>query len=227
MQIGFLLFPRLTQLDLTGPYEMLTRAPEATVRLVAKTREPVTSDSNLTIHPHACFDDVASLDVLVVPGGPGHLDAMLDHDTQHWLREVAVGCSWVTSVCTGALVLGAAGLLKNYRATTHWMSLERLATFGATPVDARVVVDRDRITGGGVTAGIDFGLTLLAQLSGEAVARRVALQTEYAPSPPFPGRAEEADPDDVAAIRARAASYIEKMRTTDAVAAARLRQITL
>jgi cyclohexyl-isocyanide hydratase len=227
MRIGFLLFPRLTQLDLTGPYEMLSRTPGASLQLVAKTRAPVVSDSNLTMVPHAEFSEVSSLDVLVVPGGPGHLDAMLEPETQHWLREIAPCCNWITSVCTGALVLAAAGLLKGYRATTHWMSLDRLATFGATAVDARIVIDRDRITAGGVTAGLDFGLTLLAALAGEKVARQVALQTEYAPAPPFPGRAEDADPADVAALRTRAASYIAAMHETDAVARMKLREIVL
>lgn len=181
------LFPNVTQLDLTGPYEVFTRLPRTKVYLVAAALTPVRSERGLTISPDATFDSVPALDIVCVPGGPG-VDAMMeDEPVLRFLQTRAPVARYVTSVCTGALVLGAAGLLQGYRATTHWLSQDILTLFGAQPVDERVVIDRNRITGGGVTAGIDFGLVVAAELFGPAVAQEVQLTLEYCPAPPFTG----------------------------------------
>jgi cyclohexyl-isocyanide hydratase len=184
-QIGILAFPNLTQLDLTGPYETLARVPATKVHIVAGTLDPIRSDTGLIVQPTVTFADCPSLDVICVPGGPGVNDAMLEEATLAFLRRAASTARFVTSVCSGALVLGAAGLLRGYRATTHWASLQYLGRFGAIPVRERICVDRNRITGGGVTAGIDFGLYVAAELAGQAVAERIQLYLEYAPAPPF------------------------------------------
>jgi cyclohexyl-isocyanide hydratase len=185
LSIGMVLFPGLTQLDLTGPYEVLTRLPDTTVHLVADGRAPVRTEQGLTITPDATFDDVPSLDLLCVPGGPGVDPLMEDTRLLGFLEARARQARVVTSVCTGALLLGAAGLLRGYRATTHWLSLDLLPLFGAIPVEERVVVDRDRLTGGGVTAGIDLALAVAAELFGRAVAEEIQLTIEYDPTPPF------------------------------------------
>lgn len=185
VHIGFLLYPQLTQLDLTGPYEVMARLPGGRLHLVWKDQQPVTSDSGLAIVPTTSFADAPALDVVVVPGGFGQIAMMGDEAVLGFLRRQAEGARYVTSVCTGALLLGAAGLLRGYRAATHWMYMDLLSSYGATPVAERVVVDRDRITGGGVTAGIDFGLRLLAELAGAEAAQVAELGLEYDPHPPF------------------------------------------
>jgi cyclohexyl-isocyanide hydratase len=185
MRITMLAFPDMTQLDLTGPHEVLAQLPGAKVSVVARDAAPVIARGGLRIVPDAGLDEVDGTDLLFVPGGPGTGALLEDVAILEFLRAQASRARWVTSVCTGALVLGAAGLLVGHRATTHWLSLPLLAEFGATPVAARVVVDRDRITGGGVTAGIDFGLTVAAQAAGPEVAQRIQLLLEYDPSPPF------------------------------------------
>lgn len=223
LQIGFVLFPNLTQLDLTGPWEVFAKLPDATCHLLAPDLQPVKSSSaGLTILPTTTYASCPQLDVVCVPGGPGHLQAMEDAATLDFLKRQAPGCRYVTAVCTGALVLAAAGLLKGYRATTHWMSLERLAAFGAEPVSDRVVTDRNRVTGGGVTAGIDFGLALVAALAGETVAREIQLQIEYEPQPPYGGNPRTAAPETVAALRGRLGGYAAAMAEVDARALARI-----
>jgi cyclohexyl-isocyanide hydratase len=185
LSIGMVLFPSLTQLDLAGPYEVFARLPRTTVPLLAATLTPVRSECGLTISPDATFESAPDLDIICVPGGPG-VDAMMeDQVLLQFLRLHAPRARYVTSVCTGALVLGAAGLLHGYRAATHWLSQDLLELFGATAVNERVVIDRNRITGGGVTAGIDFGLTVAAEVFGKAVAQEVQLMLEYDPAPPF------------------------------------------
>lgn len=207
MQISFLLFPQVTQLDLTGPAQILSRMPDATIALVAKSLDSVPTDAGFPLLPTATFDSAVQPDILCVPGGFGITDAMEDATTLAWLRHAAQGAQWVTSVCTGALVLGAAGLLQGYRATTHWASHDHLADFGAIPVKDRVVFDRNRVTGGGVTAGIDFGLALAAALHGDDLARFIQLSVEYDPSPPFDsGTPEKAD----AALLARYQAMVAK-----------------
>lgn len=224
LQIGFILFPNLTQLDLTGPWEVFSKLPGASCHLLAPTLEPVKSSSaGLTILPTTTYAGCPQLDIVCVPGGPGHLQAMEDAATLGFLTKQAPGCRYVTAVCTGALVLAAAGLLKGYCATTHWMSLQRLAAFGATPVAERVVTDRNRVTGGGVTAGIDFGLVLVQALAGEQTAREIQLQIEYEPQPPYGGSPATADPATVASLRDRLGPYATAMQEIDARALARLK----
>jgi cyclohexyl-isocyanide hydratase len=185
LTIGMVLFPNVTQLDLTGPYEVFARLPETKVYLIAQALTPVRSERGLTISPDTTFDSAPELDIICVPGGPG-VDAVMDEDALlQFLRVRAPRARYVTSVCTGALVLGAAGLLQGYRATTHWLSRDILGLFGAESIDERVVIDRNRITGGGVTAGIDFALTVAAEVFGPAIAQQVQLMLEYCPAPPF------------------------------------------
>ena len=196
MQIAFLLFPGLTQLDLTGPAQILSRLGDATLHLVWKSLEPVPTDAGFSILPTATFADVPAADILCVPGGTGVTSVIQDDAAMAWVAGVGAEAQWVTSVCTGALILGAAGLLNGYKATTHWAWTEHLAMFGAEHVDERTVVDRNRVTGGGVTAGIDFALTLAALIRGEEHAKLLQLAFEYDPAPPFdagsPMRAGEA-----------------------------------
>jgi len=220
---GLLLFPRLTQLDMTGPYEVFTRMPGAKVDVIAKSRDPVTSDQGLTFVPTASFEDIEGLDLICVPGGPGIGPLLENEPTLAFLRRVAADARYVTSVCTGALVLGAAGLLKGKRATTHWMSLDLLAPFGATPVRERVVRDGNVFTGGGVTAGIDFALTVAAEVAGEEAARAIQLFIEYDPAPPFRcGSPDTADPALVARTREGAAQRQRERAEVVARAAARI-----
>jgi cyclohexyl-isocyanide hydratase len=212
VQIGFLLFPRLTQLDLTGPFEVLSRIPGAQLHLLARNRGPVVAEGGLTLLPTGTLEDAPPLDVVCVPGGAG-VNAILEDDAAlDWLAAQGGRANWVTSVCTGALALGAAGLLRGYLATTHWLSIDLLPIFGATPLAERVVVDRNRVTGGGVTAGIDFGLTLAARLAGEEVARRIALGLEYAPAPPFAGSPRSAAPGLVTAMAEGARAMRDERR---------------
>jgi cyclohexyl-isocyanide hydratase len=204
MNIGMLLYPGLTQLDLTGPFEVLHRIPGATVHLAWKTRDPIRADSGLGLVPSTTLGDTPPLDVVMVPGGFGQIALMDDDEVLDWLRRHARAAKYVTAVCTGALVLGAAGLLDGYRATTHWAFTELLPDFGATYSPGRVIVDRDRITGGGVTAGIDFALTLAAELAGPDIAKAIQLGLEYNPAPPFAcGHPDVADPALVGIVRAR------------------------
>lgn len=223
LQFGMVLFPDLTHLDLAGPFEVFGRVPGATVRAVAATRDPVRSDTGLAWLPDLTFDEAPAFDVICVPGGPGVNPAMENEALLDWLRKQASGARFVTSVCTGSLVLGAAGLMRGYRATTHWMSHALLAHFGAIPVAERVVVDRNRITGGGVTAGIDFGLTVAAELAGEAAAKQIQLMLEYDPAPPFDaGSPARAEPETVAAVQAGAAPYFSRRQAIVTRAASRL-----
>lgn len=195
--IGMVLFAGMTQLDLTGPYEVLARMPGAQVRLVASSLAPVRTEWGLTIIPDVSFDDAPPLDLLCVPGGWG-VDAHLeDERLLRFLRLRGKDARYVTSVCSGALLLGAAGLLRGYRATTHWLSLDLLPLFGAEPVQQRVVRDRNRITGAGVTAGIDFALEVAAELFGAPVAQRIQLAIEYRPDPPFASGSPHDAPDGV------------------------------
>lgn len=194
IHIGMLLFPRLTQLDLTGPYELFHRIPGARVHLVWKDTQPVRSEAGMAIVPDTTLDGCPPLDVLFVPGGFGQVALMTDEAVLSFLRKQAAGARYVTSVCTGALLLGAAGLLDGYEATTHWAYTDLLARFGATFKKARVVRDRSRITAGGVTAGIDFGLTMASELAGEQAARALQLGLEYDPSPPFASGHPDAEP---------------------------------
>lgn len=224
LRIAFLLFPDVTQLDLTGPAQVLSRLPAARIELVAKTRAPVPTDAGFPLLPSATFAEVAHADILCVPGGLGVNDAIEDDATLDWVRRVGATATWVTSVCTGSLLLGAAGLLRGYRATCHWAQHQHLAAFGAIPVRERVVIDRNRATGGGVTAGIDFALVLTAQLQGEAYARAVQLALEYDPAPPFDsGNPDRADPALLEAYARRVARLAGDRDARTRAAAARLK----
>lgn len=226
LQIGLLLFPDVTQLDLTGPWEVFARTPQFTCHLIWKDRQPVRSDRGLSILPTVTFADCPPLDVIFVPGGPGQIALMSDSETLDFLRQQARQAQRVTSVCTGSLVLGAAGLLQGYRATSHWSSIDQLALLGAEPVSQRVVCDRNRITGAGVTSGIDFALTLVAELCGDPVARAIQLQMEYDPEPPFSsGSLRTAAPEEIEQVRANMAAFIATRRQATEQAADRLKAL--
>jgi cyclohexyl-isocyanide hydratase len=215
-QIGILVFPKVQQLDLTGPFEVFASLPDTVVHLVWKDTAPLASATGLVLQPTMAFSDCPQLDVLCVPGGSGINPLLHDEETLAFLRLQAGAARYVTSVCTGALVLGAAGLLRGKRATTHWASHDLLARYGAIPTEGRVVRDGNVFSGGGVTAGIDFALTLAAELEGEATAQAVQLFLEYAPEPPFQsGRPDTAPPGVLAAVKAKgAAMRAERERLT-------------
>jgi len=220
LTIGLLLFPEMTQLDMTGPYEVFVSMPRTTVEVVWKTLEPVTTGGGLRMLPTTTIAACPRLDVICVPGGPGQVALMRDAEILDFLRRQAESCRFVTSVCTGSLILGAAGLLRGYRATCHWLSLDQLALLGATPVAERIVMDRNRITGGGVTSGIDFALFVAAQLFGEEVAKEIQLRIEYDPAPPFnAGSPRTAEPALVAALSARLKDRQEARRAVTKEAA--------
>jgi cyclohexyl-isocyanide hydratase len=195
--VGFVIFPELTQLDFTGPQQVLARLPDSTMHIVAKSADPVPSDSGLSLVPTHTFENCPRLDLICIPGGrTGVVKALRDPETLDFVRRQSMTAKYVTSVCTGAFILGAAGLLKGRRATTHWGYTELLPLVGATHEKARIVKDGNVITAGGVTSGIDFGLAIVAEIAGEAVAQAIQLSIEYDPQPPFesghPDRAPEA-----------------------------------
>jgi cyclohexyl-isocyanide hydratase len=211
LQVAMLLYPGLTLLDLVGPEATLAMHSE--IHLVWKTRDAITTDTGIRIEPNATFADCPrELDILFVPGGFGTNAVMMDAEALDFLRERARTARYITSVCSGSLILAAAGLLQGYKATTHWSALEVLAAMGVDAVRSRVVVDRNRVSGGGVTAGIDFGLTLLAKLRGEQAAKLSQLAMEYDPAPPFSaGSPESAGPEITAQARSFVASAMEGM----------------
>ena len=220
VEIGLLVFPAVQQLDLTGPYEVFASWPEARVRLVWKDCEPIVSATGLLLRPDLAFEDCPQLDVVCAPGGVGVNALLGDKAVLDFLRRQAKAARYVTSVCTGALVLGAAGLLRSKRATTHWASHDLLAAFGAVPTQGRVVRDGNLMTGGGVTAGIDFALALVAELAGPAAAQAIQLALEYAPEPPFDAGAPSTAPAEiVAALRQRGAKLRAERETLVAAAA--------
>ncbi|MGA7384513.1 MAG: DJ-1/PfpI family protein [Methylocella sp.] len=223
MRVVMLLYPGMTQLDLTGPYEVLARFGELNLHLAWKTLDPVPDVNGLRILPTDTLAGSPQADILFVPGGPGQISLMEDKEVLSCLRRQASGARYVTSVCTGSLVLAAAGLLTGYRATCHWLSLDQLAYFGAVPVSERVVIDRNRVTGAGVTSGIDLALTLVACLFGEEPARRAQLAMEYDPKPPFVGGTPaSAGPELVASLRAANAAFQKERETVARRAAAAL-----
>ena len=222
MNIGMVIFPDMTQLDFTGPYEVFAQVPKCEVRVIAKSLQPVAAKGGLKFLPDTTMPDAPPLDLVFVPGGPGVSALMEDREVLEFLRRHAEKAKYVTSVCTGALVLGAAGLLKGYSATTHWASLGLLPVFGATALPDRVVTDRNRITGGGVTAGIDFALTVAAEVAGPEVAKRIQLLIEYNPAPPFAcGHPSTAEPSIVEGLRSVMAP-LQAARLEQARRAARL-----
>ena len=215
-QIGLVIFPRLTQLDLTGPVQVFSTMPEADIHLIWKRLEPVPSDSVITLMPTITFADCPQLDVICVPGGTGTDELVNDEEVLGFLQKQAKSAKFVTSVCTGSLVLGAAGLLKGYRATSHWSAVELLPLLGATLSRERVCVDRNRVTGGGVTAGIDFALLLVSILIDKAAAQAIQLRLEYNPAPPFNAGSPDTAPAEIVAS-ARAKNAPALARRTEAV----------
>jgi cyclohexyl-isocyanide hydratase len=199
LHIGFLLFPAIQQLDLTGPYDVLASLPDVKVHLIWKDLDPVRSSPGLLLTPDTTFASCPPLDVFCVPGGAGVEPLMEDEDTLAFVRRQGGQARYLTSVCTGALVLGSAGLLRGKNATTHWAYHDMLAPFGAIAVNERVVRDGNLLTGGGVTAGIDFALTLVSELQDAHTAQVLQLQLEYAPAPPFNAGSPETAPDKVLA----------------------------
>lgn len=204
MNITFVLFPNLTQLDFTGPLQVLSRLPGAEIHLAAKTMAPVATDAVLTLNPTCTFADCPKTDVLCIPGGFGVDDAMLDDELMAFVKRAGAEAKYITSVCTGAFILGAAGFLKGKRATTHWAYHDALEDVGAVPVKERVVRDGNLFTGGGVTAGIDFAFTLAAEIAGEDFAKAVQLGLEYDPAPPFPGGSvKTSSPETISVVQKR------------------------
>lgn len=223
--IGLLLFPALTQLDLTGPFEVFARAPDTKVHLIWKNLELVVSDRGMAIQPTTTFDACPALDIICIPGGPGQINLMEDEEVLSFIRAKSKQAKLVTSVCTGSLVLGAAGLLEGYKATTHWASLDQLALLGAEPVNERVVRDRNRITGAGVTSGIDFALSVVSEMFGPDIAQNIQLHMEYDPAPPFDcGSPRSASEEQLKKAQQQVAPFIEKRRQATLKAAARLQK---
>lgn len=225
IEIIIAVFPGVTHLDFTGPHQVLCRTPGARVRVASIGGRDIEADG-LAFTGLADLSAVDRCDVLLVPGGLGTTDAMLDEPFMAEIRRLGSGARYLTSVCTGSLILGAAGFLKGRRAACHWAWRDLLAAFGAIVDEGRVVRDGDLITGGGVTAGIDFAFVLLAELAGEAVAQSVQLGFEYAPAPPFDSGRPEAAPDEiVAAYRSRMAPVAERRRAQVELAARRLETV--
>lgn len=207
-RIVFILYPRVTQLDFTGPYEVLTRMPGAEVVVASKDGGMLSSETGLTFANLRCLADIESCDMIMIPGGPGQTDAMMDAGFMAEVKRLGESATYVTAVCTGSLILAAAGLLTGKRAGSHWAYRDLLSAFGAIPDAARVVRDGDAITGGGVTAGIDIALSIVSDIAGEKAAQMVQLMIEYAPEPPFnAGRPETAAPEIVQAVIDRFAPF--------------------
>lgn len=227
LNIGAVIFPDLDQTDFTGPFEILSRLPDSVFHVIGKEKKPIRDVKGLILTPELSLEESPQLDVLVVPGGAGQEALMEDEAVLGFLRRQAAGARFVFSVCTGALLLGAAGLLQGVRATTHWASFQLLPYFGAIPVDARVVVDGKVVSAAGVTAGLDGALQLAALLRGEAAAQCIQLSIQYAPEPPFQSGSPATAPASVLAAEQEAyRALVEKRRVTACRVAARL-QVTL
>ena len=214
MKIGFVLFPDVTQLDFTGPLQVLHRMPDAQTHILSKTREAVPSDCGLGLMPTATFAEAPALDMILVPGSFGVVEALRDQETMAFVREAGAAATYVTSVCTGAFMLGAAGLLKGRKATTHWAYHSLLPLIDAIPVRERCVRDGTTYTGGGVTAGIDFAFQIVMEVAGQKAAEAIQLALEYDPAPPVhTGHPSRADERLLAAMNRRYADPIEAMRS--------------
>lgn len=216
LKIGSLLFDGLDQIDLTGPFEVLSRLPGATCRIYAKANVPVRDVRGLRLSPDATFSEAPQLDVLHVPGGFGQEALMDDRETLDWIARQAAGARYVFSVCTGALICGAAGLLKGKRATTHWSAHHLLPYFGAVAVNDRVAIDGTLVSTAGVTAGIDGALRLAALLRGDDAARAIQLYMQYAPEPPFDSGTPERAPSNVLEAAQRSFADITAKREATA-----------
>jgi len=215
LHIGALVFPRMDQADFTGPFEVLSRIPESTFHVIGKDQTPVRDIRGLILSPAVTFSEAPPLNLLIVPGGPGQEDLMEDELVLSFIRQQAHNASYVFSVCTGALLCGAAGLLQGVRATTHWSALHLLPYFGAIPVNARVVIDGTHISAAGVTAGLDGALRIAALLRDESVAQQIQLGIEYSPEPPFrSGRPETAPPEVLNAVKLSSEKVMESRLAT-------------
>jgi transcriptional regulator GlxA family with amidase domain len=205
MKTAILLYDRLTALDAVGPYEVLSRLPDSTLEFVAVEPGPVSTDNGmLTLVAERAISEVTDPDIVLVPGGPGEVSARAGETVLEWLRAVHETTTWTTSVCTGSLILAAAGLLAGKRATSHWLALEELGRLGAQPVSERVVFDGKIATAAGVSAGIDMALALVARIAGEQVAQAIQLGIEYDPQPPFDAGSPDKAPEQIVELlRAR------------------------
>lgn len=211
--ITFVLFPGVTQLDFTGPAQVLCRIPGAEVAYAGAGAEPIPTDCGFSVLPTIAISDVDSTDLICVPGGFGVVEALGDRSLIANVQRLSEGCPYITSVCTGAFVLGSAGLLKGKKATTHWAYHDLLPLVGAIPARTRVVRDGNTLTGGGVTAGIDFGLTIVAEIAGEQTARAIATAVEYDPAPPFGRGVAEEQPDEISTfLEGQYQAPVERMR---------------
>ncbi|MGA5560378.1 DJ-1/PfpI family protein [Streptomyces platensis] len=210
MQLAILLYDRFTTLDAVGPYETLSRLPGAEAVFVGERTGPYRNDlGSLALAADATLDEVTAPDILVVPGGPGQLAHMTDGPLHEWIRAVDAHTTWTTSVCTGSLILAAAGLLTGRRATSHWLALDQLPALGAEPTGERVVFDGKYVTAAGVSSGIDMGLTLAGRIAGDTVAQTIQLGIEYDPQPPYDAGSPEKAPAEVtAALRAQSRSVL-------------------
>ena len=214
MRIGFVLFPNLTQLDFTGPLQVLHRMPGSTTHLLAKTLDPVPSDCGLSLLATGTFANAPPLDLLCIPGGYGVSEALQDPELLEFVKVSGASAKYLTSVCTGAFILGAAGFLQGKRATTHWAYHDLLSRVGAIPTQGRVVRDGNVITGGGVTAGIDFAFAVLREVAGEDAAQRIQMALEYRPEPPeYPSATAPAMQQVVDASAQRAALFAQQLET--------------
>jgi cyclohexyl-isocyanide hydratase len=223
-RVGMVVFDGMTLLDTVGPADMFARVPGLEVIMISRSREPITTDAGIRLLPDTTLAEAPSLDLLFVGGGPGTTYLLDDEEIVDFVRTRGETAKWVTSVCTGALVLGAAGLLQDYKAATHWAVMHLLPILGAEPVEQRVVIDRNRITGGGVTAGIDFALTIIAEIWGNDLAQLIQLGSEYDPQPPFrTGSPRTAPPELVTRFEMVSAELTEARRLGAMRAAARLR----
>ncbi len=212
--IGFLVYPHMTMLDVAGPAQVFSFARDIRLEFVWRTRAKVPTDAGFSIQPTSTFEDCPALDMIFVPGGGGQVALMTSDDVLGWLRRQAGEAHYVTSVCSGSLLLGAAGLLRGYRAGCHWAVRDHLRAFGATPVAERVVWDRNRVTGGGVTAGLDFALSMVAEIRGPDEARAIQLALEYDPQPPFDsGSIERADEETIVSAQ-RILSDLQREQAT-------------
>ena len=220
--IGMIIFDQMTNLDFVGPNQVFGGAPNSKIHVIAKSLDPIVTDTGCRVLADTTFNDAPELDLIFIGGGGGTTRLMDDPQVLDFLRSRAPRAQWITAVCTGTLVLGAAGLLRGYKATTHWTAIELLPVLGAQPIEDRVVIDRNRVTGGGVTAGIDFGLVILAHIWGTDVARRAQLILEYAPTPPFDsGSPKTASPGLVAAVLKSWTKILDGRRSAATRAAAR------
>ncbi len=224
LEIGVLVFPGLTHLDVSGPCEVLARLPNARVHLLWKDTKTFLSDVGLPVTPSLAFDKCPDLDILCVGGGPGMTSILNDEEVISFVASKGESARYVTSVCAGALILGAAGLLTGYKSACHWLMLDLLEHFGAVPTPERVVIDRNRISGGGVTAGIDFAIAVAAEVCGDNIAKSIQLFLEYQPKPPFDLTIETAPPELLDPIRSEARPWLERRRQAVEQAANTLRE---